>query len=141
MKNGIKASVFKWYLRVVVIIQCALWGITHIFFPDWYMEFIAGSDPKLLSPAHLLALNEIGVSIVAVSIATWIASSRPVKYFPVILINYLIGLGSAGVTLYHILVRRASQEWPHIYTVLIMLTILTVLYPWKELRQELSSKM
>ena len=43
-----------------------------------------------------------------------------------------MGLGSMGVTLYHILVRQISQEWGHIITVLAQLVVLAILYPWKE---------
>lgn len=129
----IKDRILTYYLRAISTIQFFLWGLSHIFYPKWYLTEIAGKDPGLLNAQNLLMVNEIGVSIIGISIATFIAASKPVKYYPIILMNFIIGLGSIGVTLYHILVRRASQEWGHIFTVLIMLLILAILYPWKEL--------
>ncbi len=133
MKKNLKSTLLSGYLRIVSLVQFLLWGVTHVFFPEWYLVHIAGKDPTLLTPQNLLMVNEIGVSVIAISVATWIAARDPVKHFPVILLNFIIGAGSIGVTLYHILVRQASQEWGHIFTVLVMLGIIAVLYPWKAL--------
>lgn len=123
----------KWYLRILATVQFLLWGVTHVFFPAWYLQNIAGKDPALLTPQNLLVTQEIGVSVIGLSVATFIAAAAPVRHYPVILANYVVGLGSVGVTLYHILVRQASQEWGHVAIVLVLMAILTALYPWKEL--------
>jgi hypothetical protein len=129
--------VLKWYLRLAAALQFCLWGVTHVFFPAWYLSNIAGKDPSLLTPQNLLVTQEIGVSAIALSLATFIAAAQPVRHYPVILMNYVIGLGSVAVTLNHILVRHASEEWGHVATVLLLLAILTVLYPWKQLATEI----
>ncbi len=136
-----KLTILKWYLRILALVQFALWGLTHIFFPAWYIEVMAGGDPKQLETTiNLLGMNEIGVSVIALSIAIWIAAAKPVRHYLIILMSYIIGIGSMSVTLYHILVRKASQEWEHIIIVAVMLIILSILYPWKELKQDLSGK-
>jgi len=130
-----KLQVLKWYLRLAAAVQVLLWGVTHIFFPEWYLTVIAGKDASLLTPQNVLTVNEIGVTSLAVGTATWLAAKDPVKHYPVIVLIYLAGLGSIGVTLYHILVRRASQEWGHVLTVAVMLALLTALYPWQQARR------
>ena len=81
---------------------------------------------------NILLVNEIGVMALAAGVVTLLASFNPVKNFNIIILLILMGLGSMGVTLYHILVRQASQEWGHIITVLAQLVVLAILYPWKE---------
>ncbi len=132
-----KLIILGWYLRVAAVVQFLLWGVTHVFCPAWYMRYIAGKDPSLLTPQNLLVTQDIGATVMGVSIATFLAASNPLRHYPVILMNIVIGLCSLGVVLYHILVRQASQEWGHVWTVGIMLAILIALYPWKELKSEL----
>lgn len=108
-----------------------------MFFPAWYLTNIAGKNPSLLSPQNLLVTQEIGVSVIALSLATFITASQPVRHYPVILMNYVVGLGSVVVTLYHISRSTGAQEWSHVATVLLMLAVLTALYPWRELAAEI----
>ncbi len=121
-----------WYLRIVALVQIGLWGLSHLFYPAWYMTTIAGKDPAMLTTFNILLVNEIGVMALAAGVVTLLASFNPVKNFNISVLLILMGLGSMGVTLYHILVRQASQEWGHIITVLAQLVVLAILYPWKE---------
>lgn len=129
MKNKILVR----YLQFIGIFQVVYWGLTHIFFPKWYLTVIAGKSPSLLTPQNLLSTNEIGVLTIGMGVATFLAARDPLKNFPVIAAVYVSALGSTSATLYHILIRQASQEWGHIVTVLVLLGILTWLYPWNKL--------
>ena len=139
MSKPLKTLILKWYLRVFALIQFCLWGLTHTFFPKWYAIEIAKKDPSIITNDTILMINEIGIAVLALSIATWIAASKPVKHFPVILMIYINGIGSIIATLYHILIRQASSEWSHVFTLFFLLLIMTILYPWKELRNEKSA--
>lgn len=129
---SLKLQILKWFLRLSAIIQIGLWGITHLFFPEWYLRTIAGKSPDILTIQNRLMVNEIGVMSLAMGIATWLASKDPIRNFNIIIMMIITGIGSISVTLYHILIRQASQEWSHVFTVLLQLIIIGILYPWKE---------
>ena len=126
-----RGKILTLYLRVLSLFILVLWGLTHIFFPKWYLENIAHKDASVLTPDLVLSANEIGVFAVALSAVLFAVSRNPRRHFPVILIFCLNALGSAAVTAFHILVRNASGEWMHIFIVILLLLPLAFLYPWK----------
>jgi hypothetical protein len=134
-----KKVLLTWYLRLLALITMFFWGGSHLFFPVWYLENIAHKPASFLTPQNILLVNEIGGLALAMGIVMWIAAKQPVKNFAVIVMFYLAGLSSLSVTLYHILVRQASQEWSHVIMLVVLLAILTLLYPWGELKRGATS--
>lgn len=129
-----KKKILTWYLRIFSLLQLALWGLSHLFYPKWYLTVMAGKPIEILTADNILIVNEIGISVSALALVTFIIASKPVKNFAVIAINYLVGIGSMLVTAYNIIVYKESSEWAHIGIVLALLLIMTFLYPWKELK-------
>jgi hypothetical protein len=128
----LRLQILKWFLRISALIQISLWGITHIFFPEWYLRVIAGKSPDLITDFNILIINEIGIMSLAFGIATWLSSKDPVRNLNIIIMLIIASVGSISVTLYQILIRQTSQEWGHVFIVLLQLIILIALYPWKE---------
>lgn len=137
--ESIKKKAFTWYLRIISAIQLGLWGFSHLFYPEWYLTVMAGKSVDILTENNILIVNEVGISITALALVTLLIAHKPVKNFAVIAINYLVGIGSILVTGYHIIIRKASNEWPHILIVLCLLLFMTLLYPWKELKESRES--
>ena len=52
-----KTIILIWYLRITALVQIGLWGLSHLFYPEWYMTVIAGKDPALLTTFNMLAAN------------------------------------------------------------------------------------
>jgi hypothetical protein len=69
-------------------------------------------------------------------IATLLAAFNPVKNIAIIITLYVVSLGSIAVSAYHIVFNNtASGEWMTIAVISAQLIIVTILYPWKELRR------
>lgn len=112
-----------------------LLGLSHLFFPQWYLQSV-GMKTLAANPGDVLIfMNEIGVLTVGIGIATILAAFNTVKNIAIIIVLYIISFGSILTSLYHILYKgMASGEWMTVIIIAIQLIILTVLYPWKELR-------
>ena len=130
-----KLLLLKLFLVFSGAFQIFFWGASHIFFPKWYLVSVADKDPNLLNVDTLLWVNEIGVSTIGVGIVTILAAFNPVRHYGIIVLLFILGVGSVSATLVQILVRQASNEWEFIAMVVVQLTLLALLYPWGALRQ------
>lgn len=130
-----KYRVLVWLLRLSAIFQIGYWGLSHLFFPGWYLRSI-GLTGLVANPGPtLLFMHEIGVLTLGVGLVTWLAAGDVVKNFAVIVMLYVVGVGSIATSLYHILFQgMASGEWVTVAVIVIQLALLTALYPWKVLR-------
>jgi hypothetical protein len=135
MKN-LKSTILKWFLIISGIIQICYWGISHLFFPQWYLHSV-GINGLAENPKDVLIfMNEIGILTIGTGIATILAAFNPVKNAAIIIMLYIVSFGSIFTSLYHILYKGiAGGEWMTVITLLVQLTILTLLYPWKELKK------
>ena len=80
----------------------------------------------------LIFMHEIGVLTLGIGVATMLAAKDQIRNFAIILMLYVVSLGSIGTSLYHILFFHvASGEWTTIAVIALQLAILTFLYPWK----------
>jgi hypothetical protein len=134
--RDIKTLLLKWLLVLGGVVQIVYWGISHLFFPGWYLESIGmkalASDPGEV----LIFLHEIGVLAVGFGIATILAARDPVKHFAIIVVLYVVGVGSVLTSLYHILFQgMASGEWATVVLITIQLVLLTILYPWSAVKR------
>lgn len=126
-----------WLLRLSAIFQVGYWGLSHLFFPSWYLRSIGLVELAADPGPTLLFMHEIGVLALGIGLVAWLAAGDVVKNFAVIVMLYVVGLGSAATSLYHILFQgMASGEWVTVAVIVIQLVLLTVLYPWKALRCE-----
>jgi hypothetical protein len=127
----------KWLLNLSAIFQIVYWGLSHLFFPGWYLRSIGLAELAADPGPTLLFIHEIGVLALGIGLVTWPAADDVIKNFAVIVMLYVVGLGSVATLLYHILFQStASGEWVTVAVLVIQLVLLTVLYPWKELRKE-----
>jgi len=135
MMKNLKSTLLKWFLIVSGVIQICYWGISHLFFPQWYLHSV-GMNALAENPGDVLIfMNEIGILTIGLGIATILVSFNPVKNIAIIIVLYLISFGSMVTSLYHILYKSTGGgEWMTVFIILIQLIILTILYPWKELK-------
>ncbi len=131
MADDLRLTVLRWVLRIVAVFQALFWSVTHLFFPAWYLRSIGADEARAQDPLVLLFMNEIGVLVLGVAIATWIAARDPVRHVALIVVLYVIGAGSMVVSLWHVLVKGfAFGEWTTIGAIGAQLAIVTALYPW-----------
>ncbi len=124
-------------LRLSAVFQVGYWGLSHLFFPGWYLRSIGLVDLAADPGPTLLFMHEIGVLTLGIGLVTWLAASDVVRNFAIIAMLYVVGLGSVATSLYHILFQNmASGEWVTVAVIMIQLTLLTTLYPWKALWRE-----
>ena len=132
-----KSAVLKWLLVLSGVVQICYWGLSHLFFPEWYLRSI-GMDNLAANPGEtLIFLHEIGVLAVGMGVATILAARDPVKNFAIIIVLYIAGIGSVLTSLYHILFGGiASGEWLTVCTITVQMILLSVFYPWDLLRRD-----
>ncbi len=132
-----KEKALKWFLIISGLIQICYWGISHLFFPQWYLRSIGLVDLAENPGTTIIFLNEIGVLTTGLGLATIIAALNPVRYFPLIAVLYLVAIGSMAVSVYHITTgNMVAGEWTTVIVLAIQIMILTLLYPWPKLRKE-----
>lgn len=131
-----KSKILKWFLILSGIIQICYWGLSHIFFPQWYLQSV-GMYSLALNPGDtLIFMNEIGVLTIGLGLATILAAYNPIKNIAIIIVLYVISTGSILTSVYHILLKGiAHGEWVTVIIIGSQLIILTALYPWKELKK------
>lgn len=57
------------------------------------------------------------------------------KKFGIVLVLYVVGIGSIFSSVYHIYTKLIGPgEWVTIMAVTVQLILVTILYPWKELK-------
>jgi hypothetical protein len=126
-----KAIVLKWLLIIAGVFQIAYWGVSHLFFPRWYLQSVGLNELAQDPGSTTVFLNEIGVLAAGMGIASILAAFDPVRNFAVIVVLYIDGIGSMAVSLYHILAgTMASGEWVTVILIAVQIVLLTVLYPW-----------
>ena len=130
-----KEVILKWFLVLSGLSQMSYWGLSHIFFPRWYLNSVGMTETANNPGSVLIFMNEIGVLTLGVGFATILAARNPLKNLAIILMLYIISLGSVGTSLYHILcLHAATGEWTTIVIIGTQLIILTALFPWNQVR-------
>jgi len=138
MDKSNQSKILKLVLRVTAVLMTFWWGLSHLFFPKWFFNIM---DVKFegVDFSHGLtsvAVQTIGVLILGIATASWLAASNPVKNKVVIQMLYIVGIGSILVFLYHIIFQDyPSRVWFNVIFVAVELILLTALYPWKESSQ------
>ncbi len=131
----IKGVILRWFLVLSGISQIGYWGLSHLFFPKWYLSSVGMIELAKNPGPSLIFMNEIGVLTLGVGFATVLAAKDPVKNLAIILMLYMISIGSIGTSLYHIVVNHtASGEWATVVIISVQLIILTMVYPWNEIK-------
>jgi hypothetical protein len=132
-----RSGILKILLIVSGIIQIGYWGISHLFFPQWYLQSVGLTALALNPGSTVVFLNEIGVLAIGMGLASILSSCDPIKNFAIIIVLYVDGIGSMSVSLYHIMVgNMATGEWITIILIAIQLLLLSIFYPWSELRNK-----
>jgi hypothetical protein len=135
MTDETRLTLLRWVLRVVAAFQALFWGATHLAFPAWYLRSIGADPTRASDPLVLLFMNEIGILVLGLAMATWIAASDPLRHVALIVVLYTVGVGSMAVSLWHVLVEGfAFGEWTTIVAIGAQLGIVSALYPWPRLR-------
>ncbi len=135
--SGTRALLLKGLLILGGVVQIGYWGISHLFFPGWYLGSIGLTDLAADPGETAIFLHEIGVLAAGMGLATILAARDPIKNFAIIVVLYAVGIGSVLVSLYHILFQgMAAGEWATVILISAQLILLTVLYPWREVRRQ-----
>ena len=136
MSDDTRLMLLRWMLRLVAVFQALFWGATHLFYPAWYLRSIGADGARATDPLVLLFMHEIGILVLGVAIATWIAASDPLRHVALIGVLYAVGVGSMAVSLWHLLLEGfAFGEWTTIVAIGVQLGIVTALYPWSRLKR------
>lgn len=136
MTDSTRLTLLRWILRLVAVFQALFWGLTHLLFPAWYLRSIGADPARAADPLVLLFMNEIGVLVLGLALVAWIAATDPVRHVALILVLYAVGVGSVGVSLWHVLVKGfAFGEWTTIVAIAAQLVVVTLMYPWRRLRR------
>jgi hypothetical protein len=136
MTDSTRLTLLRWILRLVAVFQALFWGLTHLLFPAWYLRSIGADPERAADPLVLLFMNEIGVLVLGLALAVWIAATDPVRHVALILVLYAVGVGSVAVSLWHVLVKGfAFGEWTTIVAIAAQLVVVTLIYPWRRLRR------
>jgi hypothetical protein len=131
-----KKSLLKWLLIISGAFQIVYWGVSHLFFPQWYLRSIGLSVLASEPGETLLFLHEIGILAIGIGIATILAAWNPIRNFAIIIVLYILGIGSMAVSLYHILFQNmASGEIVTVVIIGIQMLLLTFLFPWRDLQK------
>jgi hypothetical protein len=132
-----KKGILKALLIVAGIFQIGYWGISHLFFPQWYLQSVGLTTLSLNPGSTIVFLNEIGVLAIGMGLASILASFDPIKNFYIIIVLYVDGIGSIFVSMYHILAgSMAKGEWVTIILIALQLILLSIFYPWSELQRK-----
>jgi uncharacterized membrane protein len=132
-----KNTLTRWLLVISGIIQIGYWGISHLFFPQWYLQSVGLSALALNPGSTTVFLHEIGILTVGTGLAAILASFDPIKNIAIIIVLYVVGIGSMFVSLLHIIYgSMGAGEWITILVIAIQMALLTFFYPWSELRKK-----
>lgn len=132
----VKHKILRWFLIFSGVIQICYWGFGQIFYPGWYLQSIGMSSLAANPGEALIFINEVGILTIGFGVATILASFSPVKNVVIIVVLYTVASGSLLNSLYHILVKGvASGEWSTVIILSFQIIILTILYPWEELKK------
>lgn len=127
--------ILKIFLRLSALFQILYWSLSHIFFPKWYLNSIGVTNLDIHKGFALLTMNKIGILTFGIAIATFWAASDPIKNFAIIIMIYIISIGSILVSAYHLIMKSfTGYECLTIIIIFIQLFLITILYPWQKLR-------
>jgi hypothetical protein len=136
-----KNAILKILLIVAGLFQIGYWGVSHLFFPEWYLQSVGLSTLALNPGSTIVFLNEIGVLAIGMGLASILASYDPIKNFAIIVVLYVDGIGSMMVSLYHIMAgSMAKGEWITIILIAVQIILLSIFYPWSELQRKTNKK-
>ena len=125
-----KIKALKVFLKVSAIIQATYWGLSHLFFPEWYLRFNGYSETELQSEFLRGAMTEIGILTLGTALSSYIASQDPVKNKNIIKVLCWTGTGSLTVCLYYMFFPTISfKEVGNVIAISIQLSFLLYLYP------------
>jgi hypothetical protein len=128
-----KATALKWFLRAAAAFQLLYWGVSHLFFPSWYLDSIGLHELARAPGPAVIFLNEIGVLTIGMAVATWILSLDPVRHFGIVPVLYVVAVGSVLSSLYHISTGLiGTAEWVTVLALVLQIAVVTALYPWRE---------
>lgn len=129
-----RITVLKWLLRLSALSQIGYWSLSHLFFPRWYLQSIDMTELAANPGESLIFIHEIGVLTLGIGIATWLAATNPVRHFFIIVMLYVVGLGSIATSMYHIFFYEAARgEWTTVAIIAVQVVLVTILYPWREI--------
>jgi hypothetical protein len=132
-----KNVILKVLLIVAGLFQIGYWGVSHLFFPEWYLQSVGLTALALNPGSTIVFLNEIGVLAIGMGLASILASYDPIKNFAIIIVLYVDGIGSMFVSLYHIMTgSMAKGEWITIILIAVQMILLSIFYPWSELQRK-----
>lgn len=135
-----KSNVLKWLLRLSAVLQVGYWSLSHLFWPSWYLRSVGMVELAANPGKSLIFIHEIGILTLGIGVATWLAARDPIRHLSIIILLYIVGLGSIAVSLYHILSQgTASGEWLTVGIISTQMVLLTVLYPWKDILRQPTS--
>jgi len=133
----IKSIFLKWFLLLSGVSQIGYWSLSHLFFPRWYLKSVGMNDLAANPGPVLIFMNEIGILTLGIGLATILAARDPIKNFSIILMLYVVSIGSVSTSLYHIVVNHnATGEWTTIIVIMVQLIVVTALFPWKKLNSK-----
>jgi hypothetical protein len=131
-----REKLLKWFLMISGVIQIGYWGISHLFFPQWYLNSIGLTELANNPGTTAVFLNEIGILTTGLGIATVLASFNPIRNFAIIIVMYFVAIGSIIVSFYHIIAgSMAKGEWATIIIISIQIVLISILYPWSKLKE------
>jgi hypothetical protein len=131
----VKIKVLKWVLILSGLFQIGYYGISHLFFPLWYLRSVGIDVAAANLEETFLFLHEIGVLAIGIGVATILAANNPIKNIAIIVTLYVISVGSMLTSSYHILFKgTAGGEWMTVAIIAAQVIIVTLLYPWEDLR-------
>ncbi len=131
-----KSLFLKLLLVIGGAVQIIYWGISHILFPEWYLQSVGLVELSRNPGSATVFLNEIGVLTIGSGVASILAALNPGANIFIIIMLYINGIGSIIVSLYNIIIgKMTSGEWTTIIIISIQMLLLTILYPWKELNR------
>ncbi len=131
-----KSFLLKLLLVIGGAVQIIYWGLSHILFPEWYLQSVGLVDLSRNPGSTTVFLNEIGVLTIGSGVASILAALNPRANIYIIIMLYINGIGSIIVSFYNIIIgKMTSGEWTTIIIISIQMILLTILYPWKELKK------
>lgn len=130
-----RSGLLKYLLIFSGIFQIGYWGVSHLFFPQWYLQSVGLTDLAANPGSTTVFLNEIGILTIGTGIASILAAFNPIKNIAIIVVLYINAIGSIFVSLYNMLIgKMASGEWITVVVILIQVILLSILYPWSDLQ-------
>ena len=126
------------YLRVLLYIAFAAlffwWGLTHIFFKEFYFNYVFGVEFNVNDSFDNEASEIIGVLCIALAYGAFLAARDPRENTNLIRVLIVAAIGCSLVFLYNILAGNAPISlFFNVVFLLVAVTALVILYPGNRL--------